>query len=70
MPDLIVHDAPSLDGPRAITLPLARLVCEHGTVLWIAFGPDDIGLKTLPVTDTTHPCTCRPAIAVIYSPLP
>lgn len=53
--------------PNASIMALARLVCEHGTVIWLAFGPPNIGVLSDP-TGRPKPAACRciPTMAAIY----
>lgn len=70
-PTLTVRDDGRPEAPNASTIALARLVCEHGTVLWVSFGSSDVGLRTdpSPVKPPDY-CGCQPAVAVIYPPKP
>jgi hypothetical protein len=53
--------------PGASTLGMARLVCAHGTVMWVLFGPPAVLLQTeRRAHDPKRPCQCQPSIAVIY----
>ena len=65
-PTLTVADDGRPEFPNGSTLSLARLVCEHGVVLWVAFGPSHVALRTDESPDAKKPCACQPSIAAIY----
>jgi hypothetical protein len=52
--------------PHGSTLSLARLVCEHGTVVWVALGPARITLGTEPSMAMRQGCGCRMSTAFIF----
>ncbi len=69
MPHIIVGGDTQGEYPNAAVLSLARLVCEHGTSLWVSFGPSRVELRT-PEIEMSGKCICKPSLAVIYKPKP
>ncbi len=63
-PYILVGDDARGEYANAVVLPLARLVCEHGTSLWVSFGPSRFELR-VSETDAPSKCYCQPSIAVI-----
>ena len=65
MTSITVRDDGRSEWPNASTLALARLVCEHGSVVWVCFGPANVKLTT-EQSEGRQQCPCLTSITLIY----
>ena len=61
----ITDESSAGEIPNAGIMAVARLVCEHGTVLWVSFGDPPLDLRTQE-SDAERRCRCVPHVAAIY----